>query len=141
LVVDEPYSETLRHIVREDPEMVVWWGTPVECISAAAKTRRMGKITADDEREVRRRLDDATGRWGEISPSEDVRKTAKLLLRRHPLSAADALQLAAALIWCSNRPEEATIVCVDKQLREAADAEGFTVLPLSEEFASISGKK
>jgi hypothetical protein len=45
------------------------------------------------------------------------------------LRAADALQLAAALIVCDERPESLSFVCLDDRLREAARKEGFPVLP------------
>jgi len=121
--------------------MVVWWGTSVECTSAAAKARRTGKISHDEEREVREKLDAAAERWSEMEPSGEVRNTARLLLRRHPLSAAGSLQLAAALVWCENKPQGAVFVCLDQRLRDAADAEGFTVTPSSTEFTAITQKK
>jgi len=47
----------------------------------------------------------------------------------HSLRAADALQLAAALIWTEETTAGAEFVCLDQNLREAALKEGFTVLP------------
>ena len=43
-------------------------------------------------------LDEAARRWTEVPPIERVRDQASRLLRVHPLRAADALQLAAALV-------------------------------------------
>ena len=134
LLVEEPFSDTVRRIFSEDNGIVVWWGTSVECTSAAAKARRMGKISLEEERQIREKLDAAVDNWSEIEASGEVRKTARLLLRRHTLFAADSLQLAAALVWCSNRPEGAVFVCLDQRLRDAADAEGFTVHPLAAEY-------
>jgi predicted nucleic acid-binding protein len=52
------------------------------------------------------------------------------LLRIHALRAADAIQLAAALEWTGPLPDSsATLVTLDRKLAEAADLEGFTVLP------------
>lgn len=141
LLVEEEFSTTARRIFAEDRVMVVWWGTSVECTSAVAKARRIGKISHGEERKVREQLDAAAENWNEIEPSSEVRDTARLLLRRHPLSAADSLQLAAALVWCENRPQGAVFVCLDQRLRDAADAEGFTVSPSATEFASITEKK
>jgi hypothetical protein len=45
------------------------------------------------------------------------------------LRAADALQLAAALVWCQGDPLQHGFVCLDQRLREAARREGFTALP------------
>jgi hypothetical protein len=57
-----------------------------------------------------------------------VRRTAERLLRTHPLRAADALQLAAALIAADHDPTSLAIVCLDERLRVAARREGFIVL-------------
>jgi hypothetical protein len=51
------------------------------------------------------------------------------LLNTHPLRAADAVQLAAALVACEERPQVLSFVCVDDCLRESARKEGFPVLP------------
>jgi predicted nucleic acid-binding protein len=52
------------------------------------------------------------------------------LLRIHSLRAADAIQLAAALEWSGSLPDSsATLVTLDRRLAEAADLEGFTILP------------
>ena len=141
LLVEEELSATARRIFAEDRLMVVWWGTSVECTSAAAKARRNGEISQDAERELRVKLDAAAENWNEMVPSSEVRNTARLLLRRHPLSAADSLQLAAALVWCENKPQGAVFVCLDQRLRDAADAEGFTVAPSATEFTAITQKK
>ena len=42
---------------------------------------------------------------------------------------ADALQLAAALIWVSDRPGGEVMVTLDDRLGEAARQEGFVVQP------------
>ena len=49
-------------------------------------------------------------------------------LRTHPLRAADALQLAAALAAADHNPASLEIVCLDERLRDAARREGFSVL-------------
>jgi uncharacterized protein len=65
----------------------------------------------------------------EVTPSEDVRERAERLLGVHALRAADALQLAAALIWARERPARLEFVCLDGRLRGIAWREGFAVLP------------
>lgn len=50
------------------------------------------------------------------------------LLSSHPLRAADALQLAAALTARDKTPELLQVVCSDGRLTDAAGTEGFTVL-------------
>jgi len=129
LCIEEPHSETTRLLAQNDGELAFWWGTPVECSSSFARLRREGVISADDEQQVRRLVDQLTQSSTEISPSEEVRATARRLLLRHPLRAADSLQLAAALVWAANRPDDLGFVCLDKRLRDAARIEGFTIFP------------
>ena len=59
---------------------------------------------------------------------EALRERAEGLLRRHPLRAGDALQLAAALTWAQSRPKGMRFLSLDARLSEAADREGFTVI-------------
>ena len=73
-------------------------------------------------------LSDLSRTWNEISPTEDLRQLASSMLDQYPLSAADSLQLAAALIWCRNRPAGRTFLCADDRLCDAAAEAGFTVL-------------
>ena len=129
LCLEEPHSEAARSLVREDGELAYWWGTPIECCSSFARLRREGAISVDDEQMVRRLVEQLATCGTEICPTEDVRITGRRLLLRHPLRAADAMQLAAALVWAVNRPDELDFVCLDKRLRDAARAEGFNVLP------------
>jgi len=67
------------------------------------------------------------GSWHEIDPSDRVRSQAAVLLRRHPLKAADALQLAAAVDWAGPDPTGRGLVTFDARLAAAAALEGFTV--------------
>ncbi len=64
-----------------------------------------------------------------IAPTIGLRERAGRLVASHPLRAADALQLAAALVWCDEAPQGTAFVCLDDRLREAARREGFAVLP------------
>ena len=64
-----------------------------------------------------------------LAPSDEVRHRAGRLLATHPLRAADALQLAAALVWSEEQPLGEVFVSLDDRLREAARREGFALLP------------
>ena len=128
LLVDEPAREHLIALLGDDDEVLAWWATPVEIASALARREREGLLSAD---EVAIALGAARGlaeSWHEIVPSDGVRRTAERLLRTHPLRAADALQLAAALIAADHDPTSLELVCLDERLRSAARREGFTVL-------------
>jgi predicted nucleic acid-binding protein len=128
LLVDEPARERLLGLLEEDSEVLAWWGTPVEITSAVARREREGLLTADEVAAALAGARVLADGWHEIVPSDAVRRTAERLLRTHPLCAADALQLAAALIAADHDPASLELVCVDERLKIAARREGFTVL-------------
>ena len=131
LCVSEPRSGAIRGLAREDESMAVWWATVLECQSAVARLRRDGSLSADDEDRVRRTLVELQRVWTEMEPSTEVRQLAGELPLRHPLCAAAALQLAAALAWAGRSPHGMVFVSLDSRLREAARGEGFEVAPES----------
>ena len=108
-----------------DTDVIVWWGTPVECASALARREREGALSESDAAESFARLDAFAASWMQIDPSDEIRESARRFLRVHPLRAADALQLAAALIAAERRPSTLTVVTLDDRLRDAAGREGF----------------
>jgi hypothetical protein len=128
LTIRESRSDRQRELLDEDPQMAVWWASPVECGSAIAPQRRDGAIESAGERQARGRLDDLAMAWTEILPSDELRRLAGALHLRHPLRAADSLQLAAA-ITAAGVPPRIAIVTLDDRLAEAAAREGFTTLP------------
>lgn len=110
---------------------VVWWGSPVEVHSAISRLHRLGKLKNVETKGALSRLALLTRGWREILPGDPVRDLATRLLDAHELRAADSFQLAAALIWCQQRPARRTFVCADQRLSKAAEAAGFTVLEFS----------
>ena len=127
LFVVEPHTTTVLDLAEQDGDLVVWWGTRVECTSALARRSRSGP--AELAVRGRQELQELATDWVEIEPSFEVREAAERLLWVHPLRAADALQLAAALRWCDGDPREAQFVSLDQRLRDSARIERFTVLP------------
>ena len=129
LFVKEQRSSEMEKLVRSDPSLIVWWGTTVECFSAFARLRRERVINTKQEQEIRGRLLSLRESWTEIQPSNDVRSLAQQLLLVHSLSAADCLQLAAALLWTDKLPSGHSFACLDSKLAEAALKEGFAAVP------------
>jgi predicted nucleic acid-binding protein len=129
LLFSEGWSEQASELLREDASMVVWWGSRVECISALRRREREGALGAADARRAVALLDALAGAWSEVLPSDPVRAQAERALAVHPLRAADALQLGAALAWRREPSRSAELVCLDERLRDAASREGFTALP------------
>ena len=129
LCLHDRQSKVLKRLAQEDEAIVAWWGASVECLSALARLRReevLSEIAVEQASVVLRALQ---GVWTEVEPTNMVREQAGRVLRLHPLRAADALQLAAALVWCQGDPIRHGFVCLDQRLRDAASREGFTVLP------------
>lgn len=129
LCVTESSSDYLRRILESDEDMAVWWTTRVECASALSRRRREGMLSIDAEIQSRAVLRALCRTWSEIQPTELVRQRAERLLMVHPLRAADAFQLAAALLWGGEDPVGLDMVCLDENLRQAALREGFNVIP------------
>jgi hypothetical protein len=129
LCVSEPATPEVRRVASEDAELVVWWATRTECVSAFARRRREGRLAASAERQARRLLLALAAEWSEVLPSDPVRERAERLLGVHALRAADAFQLAAALLWSRGETRACTIVSFDERLRAAGEREGFALLP------------
>jgi len=117
----------------QDAETVVWWATPVECASAIARVERTNELSPDGADAAFARLNALAASWLQVEPSDEIRETARRLLRVHPLRAADSLQLAAAFVAAERRPPTMTFVTLDCDLRTAAAREGFVVQELSDE--------
>jgi predicted nucleic acid-binding protein len=127
LLVHEPATDRVLALLESDPDMLVWWGTPVECISAVARREREGTFPAAGVSEAARRLRALEKTWQEVLPADLVRTTAQRLLRVHPLRAADSLQLAAAVVAAEHDPASLVFVTLDERLRDAAAREGFAL--------------
>jgi uncharacterized protein len=138
LLLEQEASGAVRPLFEADAEMAAWWGTPVECASAIARVRREGLISVEDEARTLDLLGMLREAWLEILPSAEVREESMRLLRVHPLKAADALQLAAALVWAGS-PRQGELVTLDERLALAARLEGLRVVPSQNFGGSGSG--
>jgi hypothetical protein len=135
--VREPASEKVEPLLQRDSEMAFWWGAPLEWWEALLAARRQERISAADLQKAKTLLDHLRARGFEVQPTEELRARALRLLSvhtsAHPLRAVDALELAAALIWCRERTHGASFVSLHPPLRLAAALEGFRVLPYADE--------
>jgi uncharacterized protein len=128
LMMDERSTAALRQILADDSDQTVWCLTAVEIGSAMARRTREG-LAAGREMNLRTEWKELSDYWREIATLEPVRARALRLLNTHALKSGDALQLAAALVACEDRPDGLPFVCLDDRLRDAARREGFPVLP------------
>ena len=129
LLVPEAASRSLQALYAADPIMFAWWATEIECVSALARRQRLGQMRDDLVARALSRLDGLRAAWHEVEPGDEVRETAKRLLRVHDLRTADALQLAAAVFAAEARPSTLEFVSLDDRLWAAARREGFQARP------------
>ncbi len=71
------------------------------------------------------------GRIVVVGVTDAITVASLEVARRHRLQGADALHLATALSCRTADPTISTIAAFDEPLRDAAAAEGFTLLPSS----------
>ena len=133
LLVTEARSTAVFRTYERDPEMAVWWATPIECVAALARHERDGTLTSAGVADAFDRLDALLLAWREVQPVEPVRRLARRLLRVHPVRTADALQLAAAIAASEDRSDTLAFVTLDERLALAAQREGFPVVQPSAE--------
>jgi predicted nucleic acid-binding protein len=129
IVVDEPRTAEMRAFAAEELDPATSWLTVVECCSAVARLERARALTPPEAQQALHELGALLRDFEEVAMTEQLRPLAQQVLRSHPLRAADALHLAAALVWAENRPQGRAFICLDARLRDAALREGFTVLP------------
>jgi predicted nucleic acid-binding protein len=127
LLIREDATHAIEQLFRTDPEVVVWWGAEVECVSAISRRERESSLDNAQAEAALERLDSLIAGWSEVEPSETVRRTARRVLRSYPLRAADALQLAAASAAAEGVPRDVEVVTLDERLANAARREGFAI--------------
>jgi len=130
VLIAEARSAEMVTLLSSDRAPAVWWGGPVECQSSLHRRRREEVLTPAALAEALARLERLAEDVDVVAPTARLRERAGRALAAHPLRAADALQLAAALVWADDTPAGEAFVCLDDRLREAAGREGFQVLPV-----------
>jgi predicted nucleic acid-binding protein len=127
LCVEEVDTTAVRGLVGGG--IVTWSISAVEIASAIERRGRDGSLTDAERTAARAALSELISAWTEVSALGPVRERALRLVATHPIRAADAMQLGAALVAVSDRPSGHDFVCADARLRGAAGREGFVVLP------------
>jgi hypothetical protein len=128
LIVAEPGTELVRSWLETDSEIVTWAWTRVEITRAIERRTRQGELSRQQRRQVLDRLGAFADTWDEVHEVLAVRPKASLLLARHPLRAADAAQLGAALLVNEQLGGGSLpFMCLDRRLAEAAELEGLQI--------------
>jgi len=127
-ILAEPMTPRARRWITEDGNVAVWTYTRIELLSVLARRRRQRRAAPDILAAARRELLAAWEQWSEITAMDLVRPRAERLVERHSLRAADALQIAAALVAADDEPPTLEFVTLDPVLARAAELEGFRIL-------------
>jgi predicted nucleic acid-binding protein len=128
LLIREAETPAREAQLRKIPGVVTWWGTRLECVSALCRRERENVLSPRAVQSALNRLEALDRLWQVVSPSTVLLLRAERLLRLHPLRAADALQLAAALLASGEEPENCSFHTSDSRLAQAARTEGFKIL-------------
>ena len=128
LVIEEEASELALGWLRSDTEIALWGLTRLELVSAVERRVLEGNIPTSARQPALRLIERITADAHEITDLAAVRMRALPLLARHPLRAADAAQLGAALLVADPDPASLVMVVLDRRLAAAAEREGLVVL-------------
>lgn len=129
LLVEEKETDYCLKTLSDDQEMLIWCLSKVEIVSALCRRARDETISDGYFQKAKRRLNDLIERAYEIRAINHVRQRALRLLEVHPMRAADACQLASALVATQEDPGRLAIICFDQRLKKSAVKEGFFVNP------------
>lgn len=128
VLASQPRSAAVIALLEQDRQVITWWGTRTECVSALARLDREGHVAPSELSDAFARLEALADHWQELTPTSRLRQVAERHLRVHPLRAADAFQLAAAVIAADGSPETLPFMTLDDRLARAAEREGFPVV-------------
>lgn len=131
LYCSQAITQESRRLRRRFKEQVVWWGTHVEVYSGINRLRRNGVLTDVQQQTALGKWNRLRSRARRIGPNDRVLSIAVSLTSEYNIRALDAFQLAAAIVWCSERPRNRPFVCADKRLSTAATDAGFHVIELA----------
>ncbi len=118
----------MRAILRDDRRIAASVITPIEIESALWRRRHHGEMDAEQHMSAEEMFAELTASWSEIADIISTQRIALDLLSRHTLRAADAIQLATAIVASNATAGSLPFVTLDHALAAAARAEGFTVL-------------
>jgi predicted nucleic acid-binding protein len=128
LIIEESGTELVRSWLRDDSNMVLWGLSRLELASAVERRFREGSLSASQRAAALLRAERIANDAHEVTDLLAVRVRGLPLLARHPLRAADAAQLGAALLVADPDPSSLSFAVLDRLLAHAAVREGLRVL-------------
>lgn len=119
LLIEEKHSDACRQVFRTDSAQIVFCLSRTEVLSALWRRRRENVLDDGEIRVAEARLETLANRWTEVHSLTRVRDAAEELLRKHPLRAADSLQLGLVLPFSENSGAIAnssfSMICLPRQ--------------------------
>jgi predicted nucleic acid-binding protein len=107
--------------------LVIWWAAQAEVWSGLTRLKRMRIINHHQFAAAKQSALALIEDCYYVHESAGILSDACSLLELHPLSAADALQLSAALEVCRHNPSNYVFITGDIRLADAARKIGFSV--------------
>ena len=129
LIVDEAQTDYCLGVLSQDQEMMVWCLSVVEVLSALCRRFREGAMRDQNFRNAKVRLNTIMERTYQVRSVDKVKARALRLLEVHSLRAADACQVASALVATQEDPTRVSVISFDQRIKQAATREGFDVDP------------
>jgi len=132
LLIEEPSSESMRALLHNDRKVIASFITAVEVSSAVWRRLHHGELDAAEHAAAEEQFAALSTHWWEEDELRRIINLALDLLRRYPLRAGDAIQLASAVDFVNARRKKLSFlpfVTLDTDLASAARTEGFPVLP------------
>ncbi len=126
----QDFSVEARKVHRKFATSFIWWGTVVEINSGLARLKRFDGLNDRDRDAAVRKWTAFYRKSRIVRPLERVLDIAVELPAPHGVRALDGFQLAAALVWCGERPRNRPFITADKRLGDAAQKAGFDVVSL-----------
>ncbi len=131
LCCSQIFTTRSKRFRRKYPKFVVWWGTSVEISSGLARLKRSGDLTDKEVAKSLRMWEKIYKTARVVAPVERVVEIANALPEAYELRALDSFQLAAALVWCQEKPRRRPFITPDERLAKAAEKAGFDANLLS----------
>src|SRR5262245_16201141 len=113
LHVRQAHSKSVRQLIGTDADCLSWVLSDIEVRSGLCRLQREGSMSHDELAEAMARVESFWRVVHAITPINAVKARAKRLLHAHPLRAADAMQLGAALSAVYDDPDGFEFVCLD----------------------------
>lgn len=131
LCVLQDTTSAARQIRRKFSKSAIWWGATVEFYSSLSRMVSAGVLNKSANKTAENKWTDFQTPARIIQPTDVMLEIAVDLPEKFGLRSLDAFQLAAALVWCREKPLNRPFVSADLRLAEAASNAGFDAIALT----------